>query len=133
MTEPAYINGTGATGIAWPWSSTGPQAVTGTDLVEAKISLVIFTFVGVHKMEPTFGSTVLSLVFENIGPIMRTAASIEIRNALATWVPDVEVDGVRILDDEDVEGGVIIEVDYIYLGQPNTWSQPVTPPAGGGA
>jgi len=133
MTEPAYINGVGATGIAWPWSSTGPQAAMGIDLVESKISLVIFTFVGVHKMEPTFGSTVLSLVFESIGPIMRTAASIEIRNALATWVPDVEVDSVRILDDEDVEGGVIIEVDYIYLGQPNTWSQPVTPPAGGGA
>lgn len=133
MADPAYISGEGAIGISWPWSPSGPQAASGIDLVEAKIRLVILTFVGIHKMEPTFGSTVLALVFENRGPLLRTAASTEIRNALSTWVPDIEVDLVTISDDPDVEGGVIIDVDYSYLGQPNTWTYPVSPPSGGGA
>lgn len=132
MADPAFISGNGAVGIAWPWSPSGPQAAYGIELVESKIGVVVLTFVGIHKMEPSFGSTVLALVFENRGPVLRTAASIEIKNALTTWVPDIEVDLVKVTDDPDVEGGVIIDVDYTYLGQPNTWTQPVSPPAGGG-
>lgn len=116
MVQPAFAQGSGVIGIGWPWPSTGPVSQTGLDLIESKIGLVVATFVGTHKMEPGFGSDVISLVFENI-LVLSSLASISIRNALSQWLPEVEVRDVRAGEDPLLQGSVLIEVDYVYLGQ----------------
>jgi phage baseplate assembly protein W len=125
MTQPAYSQGVAITGTAWPWSPTGPQNATELDLINSKIRLILFTFKGTHKMEPTFGSILLALVFENRGPVLATMADIEIKNALSQWLPDVRVEEVIVTDERTTavpEGFVNIDVKYEWLGQKNTWS-----------
>jgi len=122
MVQPAFIRGPVVLGTGWPWSATGPQTATDIELVQAKITLILFTPLGSHKMEPTFGSNVIGLVFENRGPIMQASADLEIRGALAAWLPDVQVISVVVTEDDDIEGLVTIDVNYLYLGQPQTWT-----------
>ncbi len=122
MVQPAFIRGPVVLGSGWPWSGTGPQSATDAELVKAKITLILFTPIGAHKMEPTFGSNVNALVFENRGPVLQASADLEIRGALAAWLPDVQVLRVLVTEDDDIEGLVTIDVDYLYLGQPQTWT-----------
>ena len=84
--------------------------------------LVLFTFIGAHKMEPTFGSNLIKLVFENSGRPLQIMAEMEIMQTLGVWLPDVLVTDVRVTEDQRVEGLVTVDVDYEYLGQPDTWS-----------
>lgn len=133
MTEPAYSQGVAITGSKWPWRNTGPQNATEIDLVNAKIRLILFTFKGTHKMEPSFGSNLLGLVFQNRGYLLQAMADIEIRNALGQWLPDVRVLSVAITDERagnQPEGLVTIDVKYEWLGQQNTWSGSVNPSQG---
>jgi phage baseplate assembly protein W len=132
MAQSAFLYGFTQTGIGWPWSPTGPQSMSDIELVKAKIGLVLFTPLGAHKMEPTFGSNLLALVFENRGPILRSMADLEIRGALGQWLPEVRVMSVTLTEDDDIEGLVTIDVNYEYLGQPGQWSGTPTPPSGSG-
>lgn len=120
--DPAYLQGATTTGIAFPWSPQGPQAATDSALVKSKMRLVLFTFIGAHKMEPTFGSNLIKLVFENSGRPLQIMAEMEIMQTLGVWLPDVLVTDVRVTEDQRVEGLVTVDVDYEYLGQPDTWS-----------
>lgn len=123
MADPSQRQGPGVVGVSWPWSATGPQGVSDIELINSKISLVLFTFRGTHKMEPTFGSTLLSLVFESRGPILAQMADVEIRNSLETWISEIRILKTKMVDERDTfEGLVTIEVDYEYLGQDKTWS-----------
>ncbi len=132
MADPAYLEGALSTGIKWPWNATGPAAATDLELVKGKIELVLFTFLGSHKMEPTFGSNLLELVFENRGKPLEVLADMEIRQTLAAWMPEVSVVGVTITESDVVEGLVTIDVDYEYLGEPDSWSGAVNGSAGSG-
>jgi len=132
MANPAYLEGAISTGIQWPWNPTGPAASVDLDLVKSKINLALFTFIGAHKMEPTFGSNLLELVFENRGKPLEVLADMEIRETLALWVPDVQVLSVRVAESNTTEGLVTIDVDYEYLGEPNSWSGDVNNNTGGG-
>jgi len=130
MTAPAYSQGVAIIGCSWPWSATGPQNATEIDLVNAKIRLVLFTFKGSHKMDPTFGSVLLAIVFENQGPVLAAMADIEIKNALGQWLPDVKILSTTVTDGRsgiEPEGLVTIDIKYEWLGQPNTWSGSVNP------
>ena len=49
-------------------------------------------------------------------------AEMEIMQTLGVWLPDVLVTDVRVTEDQRVEGLVTVDVDYEYLGQPDTWS-----------
>ena len=129
--DPAYLQGATTTGISWPWSESGPQAATDSDLVKAKMQIVLFTFLGAHKMEPTFGSNLIRLVFENRGRPLQIMAEMEIAQTLGVWLPDVLVTNVTINEDERIDGLVTIDVDYEYLGQPDQWSGEVNTPGGG--
>lgn len=132
MAESAYNQGVGVIGVVWPWSTTGPQAASGLELIESKMKFALFTQKGTHKMEPTFGSNLIALVFENRGSVLAKIAEIEIRNTLSTWVPEVRVLVVNVVDDRNVvEGLVTIEVEYLYLGQQNTLTSVLDPSLAG--
>jgi phage baseplate assembly protein W len=124
MADPAFSQGVGIVGVQFPWSPTGPQASTGIELVNAKIQLVLFTILQGHKMEPTFGSNLMRLVFENIAAVEQLAR-IEIQTALSVWLPEVSILGIGVEQDELIEGAVNVRVDYLYQGQRNTLEQNV--------
>jgi phage baseplate assembly protein W len=116
MVQPAFVQGTGVIGIGWPWTPTGPEFQSDIDLVESKMALVVSTHVGAHKMEPGFGADLVSLVFENI-LVLKSLASLSVRTALGTWLPEVSVRSIDVSEDPLVEGAVLVEIGYEYLGQ----------------
>lgn len=127
-TTSAYVQGAGVTGITWPWSSTGPQFASDIDLVDTQIKTALFVFVSEHKMEPTFGSNLMELVFETMGRPLESMALLEVRKTLSAWVPYVSVLNVTVTPSTTTEGLVTIDVDYVYQGQQHTTS--VTVPNG---
>lgn len=131
-TTSAYFQGAGVTGIVWPWSSTGPQFASDIDLVESQIQTVLFVFIQEHKMEPTFGSNLMELVFETMGRPLESLALLSIRKTLSVWVPYVSVLGVTVTPSELTEGLVTIDVDYVYQGQKHTSSVAVPSGVSGG-
>ncbi len=132
MANSAYIQGAGISGIVWPWNPTGPQFAYDIDLVDSQIKNALFTIVGEHKMEPTFGSNLMTLVFETMGRPIESLALLEIRKTLSRWVPYVSIISVLVSYSDKVDGLVTIDVDYMYQGQQHTSTVNITSTSGGG-
>ena len=129
-TQPAYAQGVPIVGIAWPWTSAGPAAAWEIDLINSKIDLILFTLKGAYKMNPTFGSNLIALLFNNRGLALNVALDIEIRQSLGTWLPSVRILGTRVTDartGSEPEGLVTLDVDYEWLGQSGAWTGQVAP------
>jgi len=130
MTQPAYSQGVPIIGCQWPWTAAGPAAAWEIDLINAKISLVLYTFKGAHKMDPEFGSTLLALVFNNMGTALGVAASLEVRAVMDRYLPEVRVLDVRVTDarsGKEPDGLVTVDIDYEWLGRRGDWSGSVNP------
>ena len=128
--QPAWAQGVPIVGIQWPWTAAGPAAAWEIDLINAKIDLILFTLKGAYKMNPTFGSNLIALIFNNRGVALNVALDIEIRQSLGTWLPDVRILSTRVTDERTgskLEGLVTIDVSYEWLGQRGTWTGQ-TPP-----
>jgi phage baseplate assembly protein W len=123
--QPVYAQGVPIIGIQWPWSAAGPAAAWEIDLINEKINLILFTLKGAYKMNPTFGSNLIALLFNNRGMTLNVALDIEIRQSLGTWLPDVRILSTKVTDERagsKLEGLVTIDVNYEWLGQQSTWT-----------
>ena len=55
----------GLAGVTWPWKNGVPDFQYDEDVIYSAISDILFTAIGERKMNTSYGSEVIRLVFEN--------------------------------------------------------------------
>jgi hypothetical protein len=83
------------------------------DDIEQAIGLILETARRERVMRPSFGSDLRSFVFDSNGPALHRAIENEVRAALQTWEPRIEVQTVHAYGQSDRPSVVMIEVDYV--------------------
>jgi len=114
----------GVIGVNWPWNKF-PEFIENTDVIDTALRDIIFTMLGERKMNPTFGSQTITIVFENRGLMLETLSKREISIALAQHLPSVKVLNIDVEEPEKDTEPVTITVTYEYLGFVSTVTVPV--------
>jgi phage baseplate assembly protein W len=82
-----------------------------TKIYQDRVLTLLSTVKGERPMRPTYGTDVAKAMFENQGDAKKSIEQ-AIRSAIATWIPEIEVSGVRITA-FDENGKVGVEVNVV--------------------
>jgi uncharacterized protein len=102
-------------GIAFPMRTnpTGTVAlVTDRAELEEAIRLIVSTARGERPMRPEFGCRIHDYLFAPINETTIGMISFEVERAIARWEPRVDVDGVDVLADNEIDGLLYVSVTY---------------------
>jgi len=104
-------------GIGFPLSvGSQKQNYYTSQQVHDNLRNLILTMKGERPMNPNFGCDIYYLLFEQINDeIIREAASDAIRNAVATWMPAVNIRSVDVESRPD-DNLAIVKVFYSVNG-----------------
>jgi Bacteriophage baseplate protein W len=97
------IRPTAAGGLAW---SAGEQKVGES------IWLILSTALGERVMRPRVGCGVHARLFSGDSATMRAAVAQDVRNALVTWEPRIDVLDVRVEIGDEMGAMLVVFVDY---------------------
>jgi phage baseplate assembly protein W len=103
---------------------------TTTAAVRENIKTLLMTVKGERVVNPTIGTnipTLMGQLFEQIEPgEMEAKIGTEITTALATWMPEVEMVGIRVYTQDTAPMGtalnpndILVRMDYVYSGVPD--------------
>lgn len=82
-----------------------------TKIFQDRVLTLLSTAVGERPMRPTYGTDVARAMFENQSDAKK-AIDQAIRTAISTWIPEVDVDSVKVNTFDD-SGKVGVEVNII--------------------
>ncbi len=105
----------GLHGISWPWVKY-PTWVEDADVVDIAIRDILFTPNGERKMNSSFGSQLLKIVFENKGRVLDALAKREITVALSQHLTVARLLNIDIVYPEDETEPVEVTLYYEYQG-----------------
>lgn len=100
----AFPMGVGATG--------GIALVRNETELEQAMKMILSTYPGERPMRPGFGCRLRDYVFRDTGYQTMAMLAQEVRNALVSWEPRVDVDSVRAEPDPDEPSLVYIDIVY---------------------
>ncbi|GEC09580.1 hypothetical protein SSP24_72350 [Streptomyces spinoverrucosus] len=80
--------------------------------IEQAIRLILSTYPGERPMRPAFGSRLRDYVFRDTGPQTLAELTNEVRTALISWEPRIDVHLVNVTPDPDEDGLLYIDVQY---------------------
>jgi uncharacterized protein len=78
------------------------------DLIEQ----VLFTSPGERVMRPDFGAGLRALVFEPMSTTTLSLVQHQVERALIEWEPRIDLQAVRVTDDDRARGRLTVEIDY---------------------
>jgi len=103
-----------------------PQGRAGTirlseyeEDVRESIRIILATSKGERVMRPDFGCGIHDLVFEVISTTTMTEIEDDVRAALATFEPRLDVVGVSVTADPGFDGKLNVSIDYVIRGTNN--------------
>ena len=90
------------------------QTFTVLDETKSMMLNLLLTRKGERFMQPEFGTSIYDLLFEPVVSTIESSLKAEIRVAVSTWLPHVELLGIEIdIDKENIENNKIgIKVIY---------------------
>ena len=106
----------GIAGTTWPWNRGVPDFVYDEDVINIAIKDILLTTVGERKMNTSYGSELVRILFENQGDLMRAMATREITTALHFHLPSIKVVNVDVQDATSDNDPVDILITYDYQG-----------------
>jgi phage baseplate assembly protein W len=106
----------GIAGTTWPWNRGVPDFVYDEDVVDIAIRDILLTSVGERKMNTSYGSELVRILFENQGDLMHAMAIREITTALHFHLPSIKVVNVDVQDATSDNDPVDILITYDYQG-----------------
>lgn len=115
---PADVLGTG---VAFPVgvNARGQLAmVSGERAVTQAILTLLMTARGQRVMRPEYGCRIHELVFAPGDATTLGLASFYVDEALRTWEPRIDVDGVQAQLDPNDTSRVVVDIRYRLKGQP---------------
>ncbi len=90
----------------------GLSFASGEQDVQEAIWVILSTAKGERQMLPTFGCGIHEYVFAPNNPSTRNNIAQQVRLALTTWEPRIDVQSVRVDSSPDEENKLLIRVDY---------------------
>ena len=119
-------------GIQFPLSYGGTygffnQSKTVFEQVKSNIRNLLLTTPGERPYQPTLGSNLSNILFENITNDLisdvRDKAEETIRQAISEWLPYVILNEVNVFQDENNQNKVFVQIEYSITLDPNTLDQ----------
>ena len=92
------------------------EILTGIQKVQQNMYVTLMTPVGRTLMQPDFGSLLPYMIYEVLTPTLKQQMRITIRNALTTWVPEVEIQDITIDPTLEHQNVVLITIKYNLVG-----------------
>ena len=93
-----------------------PKEATDDDAILASVVQILTTGRGERIMRPDFGCDAFSFLFETQSEEFRLMVEREVRTALVTWEPRIEVNSVSVSTDDVVEPGqTLVFVEYTII------------------
>lgn len=105
-------------GRGWSFPPTFNVERAGVDMLEEEVDIassleiLLGTAQGERTMLPQYGCNMDELVFEDLDTRMKTLMADKIETAILYHEPRIELEKVQLNDDRELEGVVLIEIDY---------------------
>ena len=90
----------------------GLSYVSGEEAIRESIWIILATASAERQMRPTFGCGIHEYVFAPINTTTRGNIAHQVREALVTWEPRIDVVDVRVEAPPDADNLLLIRVDY---------------------
>jgi phage baseplate assembly protein W len=104
--------GTGWSFPISPASTGGFRWAAGEQKVAESIWLILSTALGERAMRPLVGCGVHARLFAPDSPTTRAAISEDVRDALTTWEPRIDVLDVQVQLADEIGAQLVVFVDY---------------------
>ena len=100
-------------------------ALTKTSLEQAEFNLknLLQTYIGERPMQPTFGSKLLELCFDQQNDELPENIEKEVRRAVSEWLDYINIQNVETLTEEGDLNQIYVKIDYSTTLNPNTINQ----------
>jgi phage baseplate assembly protein W len=105
-------------GRGWSFPPTFNRSNAGVEMlaeeadIASSLEILLSTRPGERLMLPQYGCNLDELLFENLDTRMKTLMADKIESAILYFEPRILLDGVRLREDQQLEGVVLIEIDY---------------------
>ncbi|WAK03981.1 GPW/gp25 family protein [Methylobacter sp. YRD-M1] len=105
-------------GRGWSFPPTFNRSNAGVEMlaeeadIASSLEILLSTRPGERLMLPQYGCNLDELLFENLDTRMKTLMADKIESAVLYFEPRILLDGVRLREDQQLEGVVLIEIDY---------------------
>jgi phage baseplate assembly protein W len=81
--------------------------------IEKSLHILLTTTVGERVMQPKYGCNMEELVFEPLNTTTKTLMKDKIQTAILYFEPRIDVTKIELNDSNQLEGEILIEVEYI--------------------
>ncbi len=113
--------------MAMPWDTTLKsyfEPKSDHDVLRTSVETIIFTMLGERPMLNTFGSSIMTLIFDQATGILQGELTSIVRDVVPKWDPRLEVLSVKtaVLEQEDNKA----EVTVVYRNRYDPRSVPET-------
>ena len=100
-------------------------SMTKTSLEQSKFNLrnLLLTDLGERVGQPTFGTRLKELVFENIDEELPSRIEEEVRRAVTNWLPYINILSIETLTDDADNSMIVVRVKYSTSLNPQTVTQ----------
>lgn len=119
-------------GTGWSFPPTFSQVNYSIEMVSDELdineslSILFSTRIGERVMVPKYGSDIWSMVFRAMNTTLSTQLKNMVSQAILNWEPRIDVDLVQVEQSAQVDGLILIGVDYT-IRRTNTRSNFVYP------
>jgi len=100
-------------------------ALTKNSLEQAEFNLknLLQTYIGERPMQPTFGSKLLELCFEQQNDDLPENIEKEVRRAVSEWLGYINIRNVETLTEEGDLNQIYVKIEYSTTLNPDTINQ----------
>jgi uncharacterized protein len=91
----------------------GVEMTEKEDDIEKSLHILLTTATGERLMQPRYGCNMEELVFESLNTTTKTLMKDKIQTAILYFEPRIDVTKIELNDTDQLEGKVLIEIEYI--------------------
>lgn len=106
-------------GRGWSFPPSFRKEIQGVEMtekeddIEKSLHILLTTATGERLMEPRYGCNMEELVFESLNTTTKTLMKDKIQTAILYFEPRIDVTKIELNDTDQLEGKVLIEIEYI--------------------
>ncbi len=105
-------------GRGWSFPPTFNRTTSGVEMLEeeadiaSSLEVLLSTAQGERVMLPQYGCNLDELIFEGLDTRMKTLMADKVESAILYHEPRIELENVALVDSGELEGVVLISIDY---------------------
>lgn len=115
-------------GRGWSFPPTFDPQLQGVEMtekeadIEKSLQVLLSTTVGERVMQPKFGCNLEELLFESLDTSTKTLIRDKVETAILYFEPRITVQKIELNTDRELEGVVLIEIEYIVSATNNRFN-----------